>query len=245
MKVIITRPIERAKTFAELLKKENFEPVIFPTLKLIYNKNVEVSLNNYDWVVFTSPSGVIGLYNIINKNQKEIIKNKKIAVIGEKTAKTFKKYFGREPDIIPKEYTADSLLEEIKKVAKSNEKFLIPTTPSTRDILKNNLNADLVFVYKSVEPENLKEKINKLKEELKDKRFILTFTSGLTAKNFFKYVDEDFTNIIKNNYIVAIGPITAKVIKDFGFKPLIPKKYTIEGILEVIKNLRKLEGNDD
>ncbi|XRO77127.1 uroporphyrinogen-III synthase [Methanocaldococcus sp. 10A] len=240
MKVIITRPKERADVFAELLKKEGFEPIIFPTLELVYNKDVKVDLYNYNWIVFTSPSGVIGLYNIIDENKRKEIKNKKIAVIGEKTAKTFKKYFGREPDIIPKEYTAESLLEEIKKVAKSDDKFLIPTTPSTRDVLKNNLNADLLFVYKSAEPENLKEKIERLKEEIKNEKFILTFTSGLTAKNFFKYVDDEFANIIKDNYIVAIGPITAKVIEEFGFKPLIPKIYTIEGMLEVIKKIREL-----
>ncbi|ACV25297.1 uroporphyrinogen-III synthase [Methanocaldococcus fervens] len=243
MKVVITRPKERADVFSKLLKKEGFEPIIFPTLELIYNKDIKVNLDNYDWIVFTSPSGVIGLYNIIEEAQREEVKNKKIAVIGEKTAKAFKEYFGREVDVMPKEYTAESLLEEIKKTAKSDDKFLIPTTPSTRDVLKNNLNADLLFVYKSVEPENLKENIEKLKENIKDERFILTFTSGLTAKNFFKYVDDEFAEIIKNNYIVAIGPITAKVIEEFGFKPLIPKIYTIEGILEVIKMIK--EGKND
>ena len=240
MKVVITRPKERANIFAELLKKEGFQPIIFPTLELVYNKDVKVDLDSYNWVVFTSPSGVIGLYNILAENQKEAIKNKKIAVIGEKTAKTFKKYFGREPDVIPKEYTAESLLEEIKKFIKNGDRFLIPTTPSTRDVLKNNLNADLLFVYKSVEPENLKEKVERLKEELKDSKFILTFTSGLTAKNFFKYVDDEFADIIKSNYIVAIGPITAKVIEEFGFKALTPKIYTIEGMLEVIKTLKEV-----
>ncbi|WP_456374114.1 uroporphyrinogen-III synthase, partial [Methanocaldococcus sp.] len=99
-------------------------------------------------------------------------------------------------------------------------------------------NADLLFVYNSVEPKNLKEKIEKLKKELKDEKFILTFTSGLTAKNFFKYVDNEFSKIIEKNYIVAIGPITGKVIEEFGFKPLLPKIYTIEGIIEVIKNIK-------
>jgi len=242
MKVVITRPKERANIFAELLKKDGFQPIIFPTLKLVYNKDVKVDLDNYNWIVFTSPSGVVGLYNII-AHQKEKVKNKKIAVIGEKTAKTFKKYFGKEPDIIPKKYTAESLLEEIKKVVKEGDNFLIPTTPSTRDVLKNNLNADLLFVYKSVEPENLKEKIERLKEEIKDENFILTFTSGLTAKNFFKYVDDEFADIIKDNHIIAIGPITAKVIKEFGFKALTPEIYTIEGMLRVIKALK--EGDND
>ena len=243
MKVVITRPKERADIFASLLKKEGFEPITFPTLEIVYNKDLDVDLNNYDWIIFTSPSGVIGLYNTLTENEREKVKNKKIAVIGEKTAKTFKKYFDREPDVMPEEYTAESLLKEIKKVAKSGDKFLIPTTPSTRDVLKNNLNADLLFVYKSVEPENLKEKIEKLKKNIRDERFVLTFTSGLTAKNFFKYVDDEFASIIKDNYIVAIGPITAKVIEKFGFKPLIPKIYTIEGMLEVIKMIK--EGKND
>ena len=82
-----------------------------------------------------------------------------------------------------------------------------------------------------------------MKKNIKDERFVLTFTSGLTAKNFFKYVDDEFANIIKDNYIVAIGPITAKVIEKFGFKPLIPKIYTIEGMLEVIKMIK--EGKND
>jgi len=94
-------------------------------------------------------------------------------------------------------------------------------------------------VYKSAEPENLKEDIKKLKELIAKDKFILTFTSGLTAKNFFKYVDDEFAEIIKDNYIVAIGPITAKVIEKFGFKPLIPKVYTIEGMLEVIRTLKE------
>ncbi|WP_456416334.1 uroporphyrinogen-III synthase [Methanocaldococcus sp.] len=238
MKVVITRPKERSEVFAKLLKKEGFEPILFPTLEIVYNKDVNVDLNKYDWIIFTSPSGVIGLYNILDDRKKDRVKDKKIAVIGEKTAKTFKKYFGKSPDIIPKEYTAEKLLEELKKVINGNERFLIPTTPSTRDILKNNLNADLLFVYNSVEPKNLKEKIEKLKKELKDEKFILTFTSGLTAKNFFKYVDNEFSKIIEKNYIVAIGPITGKVIEEFGFKPLLPKIYTIEGIIEVIKNIK-------
>ncbi|WP_423793345.1 uroporphyrinogen-III synthase [Methanocaldococcus indicus] len=235
MDVIITRPKERAKAFLEILKKEGFNPIILPTIEIVYKK-VNINLDKYNWIIFTSPSGVIGLYkNLKDKN----LDNKKIAVIGEKTNKTLKKYFNREADIIPSEYTAEKLLEEIKKVAKRDDKFLFPTTPATRDILKNNLNVDLVYVYSSEEPKDLKEKINNLKNHLKDKKFILTFTSSLTAKNFFKYVDDEFYNTIKNNYVVAIGPITAKTLEELNLSPITPKKYTIEGMLKEIKKLRE------
>ncbi|WP_017981072.1 uroporphyrinogen-III synthase [Methanocaldococcus villosus] len=234
MKVVITRPKERAEYFKKLLENSGFEPIIFPTLELKYNEDIEVDIKGYDGVIFTSPSGVRGLYKIV-KN-RDALKDKIVAVIGEKTGKEVEKYFNKKPDIMPNTYTAEALLEELRKY--KNLKFLIPTTPATRDVLKNNLNADLIYVYQSIEPEGLKERVEQLKEILKNEKFILTFTSSLTAKNFLKYVDNEFRELIKKNYIVAIGPITAKTIEEFGFKALIPKKYTIEGMLEVIKNVR-------
>ncbi|MFU8653079.1 uroporphyrinogen-III synthase [Methanotorris formicicus] len=241
MKVVITRPKERSGYFAKLLEDNGFEPILIPTLELIYKTDVKIDVDNYGWILFTSPSGVKGLYNIIDDKEKEKVKNKKIGAIGIKTAKAFEKYFGKYPDVVPKEYTAERLLEELKKIINGNERFLIPTTPSTRDVLKNNLNVDLLFVYTSEEPKDIKEKLEKLKEIIKeenrkDKKIILTFTSGLTARNFFKNVDNELKELLKNQHIVAIGPITKKEINKFGFDALTPKEYTIEGMLEVIKN---------
>lgn len=59
-------------------------------MEIVYNKDLDVNLDSYDWIAFTSPSGVIGLYNILTENERENVKNKKIAVIGEKTAKLLK-----------------------------------------------------------------------------------------------------------------------------------------------------------
>ena len=146
-------------------------------------------------------------------------------------------------NVIPNEYTADNLLEALKEHVKDDEKVLMPTTPSARDILHKNLNADLVFVYSSEEPNNIKNKLRELKntiikEENNNKKIILTFTSGLTAKNFFKNSDTELLNLLKNHYIVSIGPITNRVIEDYGFNGYIPKEYTVNGMIEVIKSLK-------
>lgn len=90
MKVVITRPKERADVFASLLKKEGFEPIIFPTLEIVYNKDLDVNLDSYDWIAFTSPSGVIGLYNILTENERENVKNKKLQLLEKKQQKLLK-----------------------------------------------------------------------------------------------------------------------------------------------------------
>ena len=167
MKVVITRPTEQGIKFANLLKKEddNFEPILIPTLELVF-KDVCVDLDKYDWVVFTSPRGVMGLFKNLDESGIKKINDKKIGVIGIETAKEFKKIFKKDVNVIPNEYTADNLLEALKEHVKDDEKVLIPTTPSARDILHKNLNADLVFVYSSEEPNNIKNKLRELKNTI-------------------------------------------------------------------------------
>ena len=62
MKVVLTRPKERASYFAKLLEDNGFEPILIPTLELIYKTDVKIDVDKYDWILFTSPSGVRGLY---------------------------------------------------------------------------------------------------------------------------------------------------------------------------------------
>ena len=251
MKVIITRPKENGIHFAELLKKEDdtYEPILIPTLELRF-KDVDVDLDKYQWIVFTSPRGVLGFFRNLDEKDIEKVKNKKIGTIGIETAKEFKKIFKKDVDVIPDKYTADYLLEALKKHVKEDEKILIPTTPSSRDVLHKNLNADLIFVYSSEEPDDIKSKLMDLKniileEELNNKKIILTFTSGLTAKNFFKNADTELMEMLKNHYIVSIGPITKKTVDSYGYSAnsIIPDKYTVKGMIEIIKKLKNKTNN--
>jgi uroporphyrinogen-III synthase len=242
MKVIITRPTEMGLQFANLLDGD-FEPILIPTLELQFKK-IDIDLLKYTWIVFTSPRGVMGLYKNKNNIKNFDLTNKKIGVIGIETEKEVKKLFDKDADVIPKKYTAEHLLEELKKHVNEQDKILIPTTPSARDILHKNLNADLEFVYCSKEPSNIAQKLKDLKEiikyeELKNNKIILTFTSGLTAKNFFKNADSELIEILKNHYIVSIGEITKKTVDSYGgYNSIIPNKYTINEMVEIIKRLR-------
>ncbi|HID47922.1 MAG TPA: uroporphyrinogen-III synthase [Methanococcaceae archaeon] len=239
MKVVITRPLEEGKRFASLLKEAgSFEPVLLPTLEIVY-RDVDIDLGRYKWIVFTSPRGVRGLFKNLDEERLREIRDKKIGAIGRETAGEFKRLFNRDVDILPDRYTAEDLLEALKG-AVGDEKLLIPTTPATRDVLSRHLKGDVVYVYNSKEPEDLKYRIKELKDMLveEEDKAVFTFTSGLTVKNFFKNLDEEFLELLKDHYIVSIGPITNKVLESYGFKGYIPKEYTVKGMIQVIKSLR-------
>ena len=63
---------------------------------------------------------------------------------------------------------------------------------------------------------------------------VLTFTSSSTARNFFELLP-DLKHQNKKPFIACIGPITAKTVREFGYKPrIIPKQYTVEDLANEI-----------
>jgi uroporphyrinogen-III synthase len=75
----------------------------------------QLNSNNPDLFIFTSPSTFRGFIKIMGiKEPVKYFKNKKIAVIGPVTQKELIKY-GLKPDIFPKNFTMNFLIEEIKE----------------------------------------------------------------------------------------------------------------------------------
>ncbi len=262
MKIVITRPSELSHKFIDLLIGDNrvdnfncdchFEPLLIPTLEINFKK-INIDLNKYNWIIFTSPRGVMGLYKNKNNIKNFDLSNKKIGVIGEETNKELYKLFNRYADVIPEKYVGEGFLNELKKHITENDKILLPTTPASRDVLYKNLNCDVVHVYSSEKPEDIKLKIGNLKEitkyeNLQNKKIIITFTSGLTAKNFFDNCDNEIMKLLNGHYFVSIGPITKKVVDEYldkyknkyniNYSSLMPEKYTIEEMAKLIKNIK-------
>jgi uroporphyrinogen III methyltransferase/synthase len=91
----------------------------------------------------------------------------------------------------------------------------------------------VVIAYISKKPD--KRKTNIIRKLLNQSKIdLLTFTSSSTARNFFELVP-DFKQHKNKPVIACIGPITAKTVREFGFKPLIvPKQYTVEALADEI-----------
>ncbi len=240
--VAITRPKDRAKKACEIVEKLGGSAVLAPTLDLEpvnsdSLKELVARKDELDWIIFTSPTTIVSL----NKFYPEFIKTLdcKLAVIGNKTGKLAQKN-GLEVDLMPKEFTAEGLIEEFKKQNITGKTIGIPRTTSARPILPESLEklgneVILAEAYKSLFPMD-ERAINELIEKIKSKEIdAITFTSPLTVRNFFKIAKKDLAELINENLLtVCIGPITAKVLDEYGITYIYPDTYTVPDMMELL-----------
>lgn len=251
--VAITRPKDRAKKACDIVEKLGGEAILAPTLDLkpVNSKSLKDLVkrkNELDWIIFTSPTTIISL----NKFYPDFLKSLtcKLAVIGNKTGKLAEEN-GLKVNLIPKEFTAEGLIEEFKKRGITNKTIGIPRTASARPILPEELEklgnkVILAEAYKSLFPMDkvaVKELISKIEKKEID---AITFTSPLTVENFFKIVEdkEKIAKLLSNNLLtVCIGPITAKVLEKYNITYIYPDTYTIPDMMELLfKKWRELNG---
>lgn len=246
-KVVVTRPVERSESLAKIIRENNGIPVIVPTLELQLIKSKELlyvaeNIEEYDWIVFTSPAGVKSFFSIYGKKELPI----KIAVIGVKTEETLLKY-SNTPDLIPKNFTAEGLLESFNSINLKDKKVALPRTLSARDVLPKGLESigaivTIAEAYTSSIPKDKTKIINLMNDVLDDKIDIITFTSPLTVHNLFEVVMEevpekydDFINKLRSTVTVgSIGPITGTALKQYEIPYIEAKRYTVKDMIDIL-----------
>ncbi len=246
-KIVVTRP-EGESDLRRLLEDEGAEVIPFPTLVL---KKIPVSdedknrLRNTKWdiVIFTSRYGVKLFLELLDEMgfDSRFFGGKIIVAIGEKTAEELKK-FSLRADIVPDEFTSDSisLLFSEKKI--KGKRILIPRARRGRKELVKDISSlgNEVFdlhLYDSVLPEDVDIDV------IKDGRFdAITFTSSQMVRNFRTILERNSINpenILRDKIVASIGPITSKTIEEqLHIKPsVVAKKYTMKGLVEAIKEV--------
>ncbi len=251
-KIVVTRTREQASKLVEKLEELGAMCYEIPTIKIeavvdekIY-QTIE-KLSSYDWIIFTSENGVKFFFKVLWEKGKDlrVLGNSKVAVIGSST-KTFLENMGIRADLIPeKEFTQEGLISAFSRIDIKDKNILIPRAKEAREVLPQRLKemgakVDVLPVYETKTCEESKEKLRNVLEEGVD---IVTFTSSSTVKNFFKLIEETERSYLKDILFASIGPITSATLRKFGFEPHIEaKEYTIEGLVNAIKNFLKNRG---
>jgi len=251
-KIVVTRTREQASKLVERLEELGAMCYEIPTIKIeavvdekIY-QTIE-KLSSYDWIIFTSENGVKFFFKVLWEKGKDlrVLGNSKVAVIGSST-KTFLENMGIRADLIPeKEFTQEGLISAFSRIDIKDKNILIPRAKEAREVLPQRLKemgakVDVLPVYETKTCEESKEKLRNILEEGVD---IVTFTSSSTVKNFFKLIEETERSYLKDIVFASIGPITSATLREFGFEPHIEaKEYTIEGLVNAIKNFLKNRG---
>lgn len=242
--VAITRPKDRAKKACEIVENLGGEAILAPTLDLepINSESLKELVerkDELDWIVFTSPTTIVSL----NKFYPEFLKSLdcKLAVIGNKTGKLAEKN-GLTVDLMPRDFTAEGLIEEFKNLNITGKTIGIPRTASARPILPESLRelgneVILAEAYKSLFPMDekaVKELIDKIESKEID---AITFTSPLTVENFFEIAEDKqkLAKLLNDNLLtVCIGPITARVLEKYDIAYIYPDTYTVPDMMELL-----------
>lgn len=247
-RIAITRPKERSKAAKEFIENYGGEALIVPTLELKLEntdslKELMSRFGELDWLIFTSVSSIDSIFKFYPDFVESLNPDCKIATIGTKTAEVAMNK-GLHIDIIPKDYTAEGLIEEFEKFDLNNKIVGVPRTFSARTILPNSLKdmgAEVILAesYKSVIPDDKKDIENLIQEIIDEKIDGITFTSPLTVVNLFKTAKDDqkeelVEKLSSSTLTVAIGPITGKILDDYNVKHIYPERYTVKDMIDLM-----------
>ncbi len=252
-KIIVTRAAESTNKFGNLLQKQGAITIDMPALEITPPSSWQelddaiAKLNEFDWLILTSANGVNYFFQrleVLGKDARALA-GIKISVVGKKTAISLKEK-GLQPDFIPPDFVADSLVENFPESIKG-KKFLFPRVETGgREVLVKELNAaggivTEVAAYQSRCPQNIpSEAWLAIQQHQID---IVTFASSKTVQNFYyllesalkDYPDITLESLLDGVYFASIGPSTTKTCEQiFGRVDMEAQQYTLEGLTETI-----------
>ena len=244
-RIIITRPEGRAQKLAGMLRDLGAEVILLPTIKTstIHNSLDGVNLSGYDWLGFTSVTGVNAFFELLSENGRDIreIGNAKIAAIGQATKDALKSH-GLKVDFMPQIYDGKNLAEGLVKIygeklrpksfdginhaeefTKTGGKILMLRaengTPEINKTFRNyGINVNEICIYRTdyVKLVHVPKFANKI-----------IFTSSSTVRGFCASVDN-----MREVECVCIGVQTAEEARKFGFHNIrIAEQAAIESIV--------------
>ena len=238
-RIIITRPEGRAQKLAGMLRDLGAEVILLPTIKTstIHNSLDGVNLSGYDWLGFTSVTGVNAFFELLSENGRDIreIGNAKIAAIGQATKDALKSH-GLKVDFMPQIYDGKNLAEGLVKLCTENSTLSVSNEIAETFDAKNQ--------PESLCGENSRPKsfdgINHAEEFTKIDSKILM----LRAENGTPEINKTFRNYgINVNEICIYRTDYVKLVHvpKFANKIIFTSSSTVRGFCASVDNMREVE----
>ena len=246
-RIIVSRAREQAGSLSQLLQERGADVLEIPFIEIHPPKSYEAmdlaiqGLMNYDWLILTSVNGVASFFARLQKLGKDEthLLHLKIAAIGPATRKAIEKH-GLPVDVMPKEYVAEAVVEELKNDV-AGQKILLARAKVARDVIPNELRqlgakVHVIEAYETVLPESSREAlVTALSGD--HKPFAITFTSSSTVKNFLDLIGEEraHSSLLDGVKLASIGPVTSQTLRELGLRVDVEaKEYTIPGLVDAL-----------
>jgi uroporphyrinogen III methyltransferase/synthase len=246
-RIAVTRARDQAGPLARQLADLGADVLEIPTIKIVPPDRKEdivdalLSLNSYDWLVFTSPNGVTAFFDLFFKRFQDLrdIGGVRIAAIGPVTAAKLKELH-LQVDLAPDEAlgskiaTAFDKFESVEnlKICLLRAEVANPELPKALEEL--GAIVDDVAVYKTVpETEDPAGEAARLLEGGAD---WITFTSASTVEHFHtRFNLPELLKKFSNLKLASIGPETSKAIRALKLEPAVEaRQHTTEGLVDAL-----------
>lgn len=263
-RVLVTRPPGQAESFARRLRALGAEPVPCPTIRIVPPEDpaplreAARSVDEYDWVVFTSVNGVGRLAEALADEGRgaAALFGARVAAIGPATAERAREELSLDVEVVPEEYRAEALARALRRRAAGADegpppwpddeaggpgrelegaRVLLPRAAEARAVLRESLRSagaavDEVAAYRSVAPDEAD--LSRARELIRSGDVDwLTFTASSTVRNYAAAVGTDTGGA----RVAAIGPITAGTAREVGLPvDVVAEEYTIPGLIDAL-----------
>lgn len=249
-RIVVTRARTQAGELSAMLEDLGARVLEFPTIEIRppedfapLDKAIR-ELDSFGWLIFTSVNGVdafLGRLEHHGLDVRAVPRATKIAAIGPATAERIAAT-GLRVDVVPPEYRAESLLEEVSEGSLDGERILIPRAKVAREVLPEKLReagAEVVVppAYESVPTGEGKDDLAaSLRAGEVD---CVTFTASSTVENFVRaFGAEEAGRLLEGTRVACIGPITADTARGYGLQvDAEANEYTMPGLVEAVVDL--------
>ncbi|HVU08044.1 MAG TPA: uroporphyrinogen-III C-methyltransferase [Verrucomicrobiae bacterium] len=243
-RIVVTRSRLQMQRFSRKLSRLGADVLEIPAVKGVDPDNKQdfidalLSLNSYDWLVFTSANGVHVFFNLFFRQFHDLrdLGGAKIAAVGPATAAKLRELH-LQVDLVPEEFVGRKIAEEFAKHSSiENCKICLLRAEKANPDLPRALEemgaiVDDIGLYKTIgETEDF---FGAAEDFLKRGADWLTFTSGSTVEHF--HARFDLPKLLKQfpqMKIASIGPETSKAIRALKLEPTFEaKEHTTDGLI--------------
>ena len=249
-RVVVTRARAQAGELSAQLEGLGAQVREFPTIEVKPPGDFGpldgaiLSLDYFDWLVFTSVNGVEAFVDRLRHHGldlRAVPRGAKVAAIGPATAEALGAV-GLRVDVMPQEFRAEALIEAIEDDSLSGKRILIPRAKVAREILPDKLReaGAEVVVPPAYETVPSSEGGEALVRELEAGGIdCVTFTASSTVDNFVTaFGPEGSARLLAGTRVVCIGPVTADTARGHGLRvDAVAGEYTIPGLIGAVVDL--------
>ena len=244
--ILVTRAAGQAGEFSQMLRSRGARVIEMPTLEIVpptswleLDREID-RLGNFDWLILTSTNAVAYFFERLHHAGQDSrgLAGVKIAVVGQKTAKSLQQ-FGITADFIPPDFVADALVANFPE-SPAGQRILFPRVETGgREILVRELTAlgatvVEVAAYQSQCPIEVDPIV---RSALQARQIdIITFASSKTVKNFCQLIGTSLPSGWQADLTIAsIGPQTSEACRSLlGKVDIEATEYTLPGLVAAL-----------